>query len=52
MKLWFQKGGEENAVEAVEAAKGNDVVYNVFGQRVDDTYRGIVIRNGKKYINK
>lgn len=52
VKLWFQKGGEENAVEAVEAAKGNDVVYNVFGQRVDDNYRGIVIRNGKKYINK
>ncbi|MDE6561457.1 MAG: hypothetical protein K2K75_08765 [Muribaculaceae bacterium] len=52
VKLWFQKGGEE-AVESVEAVKAaNDVLYNVFGQRVDESYRGIVIKNGKKYINK
>lgn len=53
IKLWFQKGGSEDAVETVGAAKvGNDVIYNVYGQRVDNSYRGIVIKNGKKYINK
>ena len=26
--------------------------YNLHGQRVPDNYRGIVIRNGKKYINR
>lgn len=26
--------------------------YNLAGQRVDSSYRGIVIRNGKKYINR
>ena len=26
----------------------NDAIYNLSGQRVDETYRGIVIRNGKK----
>ena len=52
VKLWFQKGGAD-AVESVSAAKvENDVIYNVFGQRVDESYRGIVIKNGKKYINK
>lgn len=52
IKLWFQKGGEENAVNSVSAVKANDVIYNVYGQRVDESYRGIVIKNGKKYINK
>lgn len=30
----------------------NSPVYNVFGQRVNDDYRGIVIKNGKKFFNK
>ncbi len=52
VKLWFQKSGEENAVEAISAVKAADVIYNIYGQRVDESYRGIVIKNGKKYINK
>lgn len=27
-------------------------VYNIYGQRVDSSYRGIVIRNGRKYVQK
>ncbi len=30
----------------------SSVIYNIYGQRVDETYRGIVIKNGKKYIQK
>lgn len=30
----------------------NAPVYNLLGQRVTPGYRGIVIRNGKKYLNK
>ena len=52
IKIWFQKGGVEDAVESIEAAKGNDVIYNIYGQKVNEDYRGIVIKNGKKYINK
>lgn len=26
--------------------------YNLSGQKVDDSYRGIVVKNGKKYMNK
>ncbi|MDE6741309.1 MAG: hypothetical protein K2J58_03145 [Muribaculaceae bacterium] len=37
-----------NAIENVESS----VIYNIYGQRVDESYRGIVIKNGKKYINK
>ncbi|MDE6561458.1 MAG: hypothetical protein K2K75_08770 [Muribaculaceae bacterium] len=42
-----------NAVESISNATTSDtVLYNIFGQRVDENYRGIVIKNGKKYINK
>ena len=37
-----------NNVETVK--KANNVFYNVAGQRVGQSYKGIVIRNGKKYI--
>lgn len=39
-----------NGVEAVEG--DNAPVYNVSGQRVGAAYKGLVIKNGKKYIQK
>ena len=30
----------------------NDAIYNLAGQKVNETYKGIVIKNGKKYIQK
>lgn len=41
-----------SGVEVIENADSNAVIYNIYGQRVDESYRGIVIKNGKKYINK
>ena len=35
-----------------EGANGNGAIYNISGQRVDDTYKGIVIINGKKVMKK
>lgn len=32
--------------------KGDGSIYNLCGQRVDRTYKGLVIKNGKKYIQK
>ena len=37
---------------AVAEAEEDGVIYNVNGQVVDKNYKGIVIKNGKKYINK
>lgn len=34
------------------AADVNAPVYNVLGQRVNDSYKGLVIKGGKKYIQK
>ena len=30
----------------------NNVIYNLAGQKVNESYKGIVIKNGKKYIQK
>jgi len=32
-------------------ATGSDAMYNLAGQRVSKTYKGIVVKNGKKYVN-
>ena len=42
-----------NAIENIEVAKNeNAPIYNLAGQRVDKNYKGVVIKNGKKFINK
>ncbi len=39
--------------ETVEAeADATAVIYNLSGQKVDSNYKGIVIKNGKKYLQK
>jgi len=40
-------------IQAVKAAKaGNGYIYNLAGQRVDANYKGVVIKNGQKMIQK
>lgn len=40
-------------VSAVKAAQKNDAsIYNLAGQKVDKSYKGLVIKNGKKFIQK
>lgn len=43
---------EENGVDGIAAETLKGKTFNIFGMEVDDTYKGIVIRNGKKYIQK
>ena len=38
------------SVQAENAA--NTVVYNLAGQKVSENYKGVVIKNGKKIVNK
>ena len=41
------------AINTIEADKvQNGVIYNLAGQKVDKSYKGLVIKNGKKVINK
>ncbi|MCM1077066.1 MAG: hypothetical protein NC411_06875 [Bacteroides sp.] len=41
-----------SSIIADEAADENAPIYNVYGQRVTKEYKGILIQNGKKFINK
>ena len=44
---------EATGIKNVKAAKANDGArYNLAGQKVDASYKGIVIMNGKKFIQK
>ena len=52
-KEFFAFEGETTGISTVEtapAADGN--VYNMAGQRVSKSYKGLVIVGGKKYLNK
>lgn len=43
---------EATGIHTIEAASAaNGAMYNLAGQRVDKSYKGIVIVNGKKYLN-
>lgn len=44
---------ETTGITNVNAAESNDdTLYNLAGQKVNTTYKGIVIKNGKKYLVK
>ena len=48
-------GDEATGIKAIaneQVTKNNVQLYNLAGQRVDAAYKGIVIKNGKKYLNK
>lgn len=44
--------GIELAKESVSDGNANAPLYNLAGQRVSDSYRGIVIKGGKKFVNQ
>lgn len=39
-------------IKAATKVIENNVIYNLAGQKVNESYKGIVIKNGKKYIQK
>lgn len=41
-----------NTIEASNKTINNGAMYNLAGQMVDKSYKGIVIQNGKKFFNK
>ena len=46
-------GLEELEIDNVLPSAGRDgFIYNIYGQRVDENYRGVVIKNGCKYVQK
>lgn len=52
-QIYSINGATSAGVKNITVDKNVDVpAYNVAGQRVNDAYKGIVVKNGKKYLNK
>jgi hypothetical protein len=47
-----EKSGIDGIINITELNDTNKVIYNIAGQRVNGSFRGIVIINGKKYSVK
>ena len=52
----FVEDNETTAIDSIENGElrieNSDYIYNLSGQRVSKDYKGIVVVNGKKYLNK
>jgi hypothetical protein len=50
--LSLQRGYFNPAGADSQEAGANAPVYNLAGQRVSKSYRGVVVQNGKKFVNR
>ena len=49
----IEKGkGTLAAIMTLKSNKADDTIYNLAGQKVNASYKGLVIKNGKKIIKK
>lgn len=53
-KLTVVRGGTPTGISNLEASASakSSILYNLAGQQVSNSYKGIVVKNGKKYLNK
>ncbi len=51
-KLVIVSGESTGIAEIKQVNVENSFIYNLAGQRVDDSYKGLVIRNGQKFVQK
>jgi len=51
-RVYLVKAGA-TGIQSIQAAKAQDgAIYNLAGQKVNASYKGVVIKNGKKYFQK
>ena len=48
----YSQNDKVSGVNAITLDKTNAPLYNLAGQRVSNNYKGVVVKNGKKYYNK
>lgn len=48
----YSINGKTTGISSVKVSQKSSVLYNLSGQRVNGSYKGVVISNGKKYVNK
>ena len=50
--VYLVKDATPTSVKKVELSANDSAIYNLAGQKVDASYKGVIIKNGKKFINK
>ena len=50
--VYLVKDATPTSVKKVELSTNDSAIYNLAGQKVDASYKGVIIKNGKKFINK
>ena len=50
--LKLVRSSSSTAITTAKTAKQDGATYNIAGQKVDASYKGLVIKDGKKYMNK
>lgn len=48
----YWAASEEDAISTVKVQPVNEAAYSLSGQKVDAAYKGIVVKGGKKYLNR
>lgn len=48
----YSQNDKVSGVNVITLDKTNAPLYNLAGQRVSNNYKGVVVKNGKKYFNK
>jgi len=51
--VYYTEDAEPTSINDITVTTSNDPnTYNLYGQKVDENYKGIVIKGGKKYLNR
>lgn len=53
--LWLKvekEGGIATSIQGIPTSQDNHIIYNLNGQRVKQTHKGIYVVNGKKIVVK
>ena len=52
VQVYERLKGSETAIKTTKTIKSDDAAYNLAGQKVSPSHKGVVIRNGAKYNKK
>ena len=52
MEAYYAEGGETGVSVIKTVQNSNAAIYNLAGQKVSDSFKGIIVKDGKKFVNK
>ncbi len=52
MEAYYAEGGETGVKAVKTVQNSNAAIYNLAGQKVNNDFKGIVVKDGKKFVNK